>query len=293
MARLKFLFRVLGSRLRGQSMECPYCGDSNSRLLQRKKLVLQLRQCPDCLLKFRYPKDEIPSAKEFYEHDYREGPKTELLSVDSVKQMMAANFAGTPMDLSSKVALLRSHLPGGRVLDYGCSWGYGVAQLAAAGFDATGFEISRPRSAFGRKHLGVRIMDDVAELGNLPAGHFDAIFTSHVLEHLPVLKPTLEAFGRLLRPGGVLLVFVPNAGGLQARELGTRWLALIGEKHTLALDAPFFSEALPRHGIKPRFTSAEYWTGAPYPIPPILLPEMPNCPTALDGDELVVLGSRD
>ena len=293
MARLKFLFQVLGSRLRGQSMDCPYCGGDNTRLLQRKKLVLQLRQCPGCLLKFRYPKDEVSSAREFYENDYREGPKTELLPVTTVKQMAATNFAGTQMDLASKVALLKKHVPTGRVLDYGCSWGYGVAQLAAAGFDATGFEISRQRSAFGREHLGVRIIDDVGDLANLPSGHFDAIFTSHVLEHLPLLKPTLEAFGRLLRPDGVLLVFVPNGGGLRARELGTRWLALIGEKHTLALDASFFSEALPRHGIQPRFTSAEYWIGAPYPIPPITLPEVSRCPTALDGDELVVLGRRD
>ena len=108
-----------------------------------------------------------------------------------------------------------------------------------------------------------------------------------------LVAQTLEAFGRLLRPDGVLLVFVPNGGGLRARELGTRWLALIGEKHTLALDASFFSEALPRHGIQPRFTSAEYWIGAPYPIPPITLPEVSRCPTALDGDELVVLGRRD
>ena len=114
-------------------------------------------------------------------------------------------------------------VPGGRVLDFGCSWGYSLVQWKAAGYDAVGFEWARDRARFG---------------------HAD-----HVMKHLTLLRQPLDLFARLLRPGGALLFYVPNGGGMPARRHGTGWRALIGESHTVALTAEWCNRNLPAHGF--------------------------------------------
>src|SRR5216683_5822231 len=47
-----------------------------------------------------------------------------------------------------------------RIIDYGSSWGYLTYQLAKAGHDVQGYEISKSRAAYGVKNLGVEILTE-------------------------------------------------------------------------------------------------------------------------------------
>lgn len=51
-------------------------------------------------------------------------------------------------------------------------------------------------------------------------GPFDAVFSSHSLEHLPHHRvgPCLEGFRRVLKEGGALVVLVPDLEGLEPTE---------------------------------------------------------------------------
>jgi SAM-dependent methyltransferase len=51
--------------------------------------------------------------------------------------------------------------------------------------------------------------------GSLPFdnGEFDVVLASHVLEHIEAPHPALREFQRVLRPGGRLVLIVPNAEG--------------------------------------------------------------------------------
>lgn len=108
----------------------------------------------------------------------------------SLEKFKTSTFRGTEKDISDKIAVLKALMPRGRVLDYGCSWGYGTFQLIAADYDAIGFEISQPRAAFGRARLGVKIISGKSALDGL-AQSFDAVFAS------PVLEQSSRACGRL------------------------------------------------------------------------------------------------
>jgi SAM-dependent methyltransferase len=53
--------------------------------------------------------------------------------------------------------------------------------------------------------------DDIAAVGSLQDQSVDVIASSHSLEHLPAPVETLHRWADLLRPGGHLVVAVPNA----------------------------------------------------------------------------------
>lgn len=65
----------------------------------------------------------------------------------------------------------------------------------------------------------------------------DAAVMWHVLEHLPDMDRGLAAVGRVLRPGGLLNVAVPNRDSAEARVFGPRWHGWEPSRHRWHLDA--------------------------------------------------------
>ncbi len=285
MSRLSFVSRVLLNF--GSDKKCPFCEAPNTELTARKHLILQLRSCKSCGLMFRWPKETPGFSEKFYQDTYQEVLfRTKLPEPATLQQFIANNFAGSPMDFAPQISVLKEFLPRGRVLDFGCSWGYGVYQLQQAGYDALGFEISRPRAERGRRQLGVEILDDPNDLQNLPSRSIDGIFASHVFEHLLSLKEIFALFARIVKPGGVVAIMVPNGGGQLARELGVGWSPLINEKHTLALDGKFFENNLSPFGFNVRTLSE------PYQIPDIRNAINNGSRLPADGEELMVIAQR-
>jgi SAM-dependent methyltransferase len=247
MPQLSFLGRVLLNY--GTDKRCPYCNSQKTQLESRKYVVLQLRRCTDCGLRFRWPKQTLEFSENYYQRTYKQGLTTELPDKETLDRYISSGFIGSPGDHSSTINVLKGLLPKGRVLDYGCSWGYATYQLKQAGYDAVGFEISKPRAEKGRRALGVEIVDTLQKLDAMPSASFDGVYASHVLEHLPSLKEVFAFFARVLKPNGVAMVMVPNCGGTLARELGPRWGPMLNEKHTLSLDADFFQKNMPHFGF--------------------------------------------
>lgn len=287
MSKINFLFRVIEAYIKRQDKSCPYCGFSDTKFICRKKIILQLRKCPTCNLMFRWPKDTIGFNKEFYQSKYKQkGLTTDLPEPELLDKLKKTNFRGREKDFSEKITILKELAPSGKVLDFGCSWGYGTYQLQTAGYDATGFEISKPRAEFGRNHLGVNIIDEYSDLDKIQSS-FDIIFSSHVLEHLPSIAGVFERFSALLKPNGILLMFVPNCSGMNAKKYGVRWGPMICEKHSLALDRLFFETVLPKYGFSIKLFSE------PYTPKKIKLCKLDNTfYSELHGDELLVYAEK-
>jgi 2-polyprenyl-3-methyl-5-hydroxy-6-metoxy-1,4-benzoquinol methylase len=280
--KLRFLRRIAASRVTRRDRLCPYCASDCSDLLARKYFMLDLRQCSRCRLMFRWPKDSAHHNYTYYQDDYCEGVATQVPDEVLLRQLKGSLFRDTAQDFSDKLSLLKDLVPAGRILDFGCSWGYSSYQLAIAGYETIGFEISRPRAEFARARLGVKSIYEPDKLARY-MGSFDAIFASHVLEHLPSLNDTFDLFRKLLKPSGVLLAFVPNCGGTKAREFGVNWGPMCCEKHTTALHLEFFQRNLPHHGFESISFSDPYPQHLRIPISIAQLAGL-RC----DGDELVV-----
>jgi SAM-dependent methyltransferase len=282
MASISFSIKVLHRYWENQPRACPYCAGKETELLGRKKFLLELRRCQKCQLMFRYPQDVPQENAQFYQDEYEEGMTTGIPIQSELDQLLSTNFFGTEKDLSLKIQLIQDQCPSGHLLDYGCSWGYGMVQFKKAGYEVVGFEISNVRAQFGRQTLGLDILSHLGDLQALPGNCFDVIIANHVLEHLCEPKIAFEIWKRLLKPDGTLFIFVPNAGGNQAKMYGPNWGPMIGEKHPLAVDANFLFQNLPNHGLIPRFCSSPYSQGV------LKLEKDPFVPS-LAGDELLAV----
>jgi SAM-dependent methyltransferase len=107
------------------------------------------------------------------------------------------------------------------VLDVGCSWGRWSVAAARAGFSPIGMDVHMDAlAAAGRvtRQLGVNanlICGDV-EVLPLRARSVDVVFSYSVLQHIDRVKVAhfFCEVARVLKPGGLCLVQLPNAWGL-------------------------------------------------------------------------------
>jgi 2-polyprenyl-3-methyl-5-hydroxy-6-metoxy-1,4-benzoquinol methylase len=104
----------------------------------------------------------------------------------------------------------------GDILDFGAGTGVLLGRFRASGFTGTmtGADLL-PRPAAIRDDVKW-IETDLNEPLPLPAGAFDGIVSTEVIEHLENPRAVFRELHRLLRPRGKLLVTTPNQESLRA-----------------------------------------------------------------------------
>ncbi|MCX6362623.1 MAG: class I SAM-dependent methyltransferase [Actinobacteria bacterium] len=115
-----------------------------------------------------------------------------------------------------------------RVLDLGCGGGHNGALLKHAGArEVIGVELHPGAAAQARKRLDAVVQGDLAHLDLSLLGDepFDAILASDVLEHLAEPEAVLARALTRLRPGGVVVISLPNVAHVVvfANLLMKRW----------------------------------------------------------------------
>lgn len=117
--------------------------------------------------------------------------------------------------------------PAGRVLDIGCGTGFLLERLAERGFSGLGIDLSPESVEHARRRLAEigaadRLTAVVGSAYEPPAGPFDLIALTDVLEHLEDPRACLAALRAQLAPSGLLVISTPNRRSLPGAR---RWLA--------------------------------------------------------------------
>lgn len=225
----------------GQKLECPYCGSGDCKELDRKYLVTRLMECQHCHLYFRFPVDKKNENYEFYQTEYKEQDliATDLPDENVLKEMIQHQFSSTSKNAGRFLNLFSRLFPGKnslRIIDYGSSWGYLTYQLAKAGYDVQGYEISKSRAAYGIKNLGVEILTEEKDIrkGN------DIFFSSHVIEHHPDISGLIRLAEQSLRPGGYFIAVCPNGSLPFRRKDPSAFHQAWGKVHPNYLNGDFY-----------------------------------------------------
>lgn len=109
-------------------------------------------------------------------------------------------------------AVLRRIPEGTRsLLDVGCGGGvFGAAVKAALPCTVVGVTYSEAEAGHARQGLDRVVVADLNDFDPTPLGEFDCIVCSHVLEHLHAPQQVLWRLRACLKPGGRLVVALPN-----------------------------------------------------------------------------------
>lgn len=162
------------------------------------------------------------------------------------------------------IARFEPLVSGRRILDVGAGLGETTAAALRRGWDAYGIESSVRFADEAKRRCPGRIFH--GEIQNAPADlvkdPFDAVILAAVLEHLHEPDIVLAAIARVLRPGGILFVDVPNDAGLYT-VIGNLWQRLLRRDwvvhlsptfppyHVFAFTRKSLTAMLRKHGLEP------------------------------------------
>jgi 2-polyprenyl-3-methyl-5-hydroxy-6-metoxy-1,4-benzoquinol methylase len=150
-----------------------------------------------------------------------------------------------------RLQVVRSHAPGGRLLDVGCACGYFLEVAANNGYDVWGLEFSRNAIAAAQPEIRPRIIHaSLDALGREHEGRYDIISAFDIIEHLEQPVEFLRQAKRLLRPGGSLVISTPDADHWLRPLMGARWPMLQPMQHLTIFSRQSLRAALDAAGFR-------------------------------------------
>ena len=204
---------------------CPIC--KNSQLTDSVRLYddrygypgfFDLMRCVDCghaFLRNNFTPDQLT---DLYSNYY---PRSDF-DVDQYRPYHTSGGFSAWLDGAASPAF-RWVPRNVRVLDVGCGFGQSLGYLESRGCDVYGVEadenISRVAEKFGFKvHVGL-FDPDIYE-----PEFFDYVTMNQVVEHVTDPLAVLKGVSRILKPGGRVVLTMPNANGVSARLFGKKWV---------------------------------------------------------------------
>ena len=199
-------------------------------------------RCRQCDLARTAPAPSEAELDGYYPKGYHSTTKRYRGGMDRVLSLVHA----------SRIRTIERLLGGpGSVLDIGCGPGVLINQMRSRGWRVRGTERSPSAARQARDvfHLDVSAVDVdtlVAE-----GATYDAVVLWHVAEHLRAPEETVRGIAQLLRPGGVLLIAVPNFVSPEARIGRAGWFHLDVPRHLVHFTAATLTAILKSSGLRP------------------------------------------
>lgn len=130
--------------------------------------------------------------------------------------------------LSRKEALISSYIKKkGNLLDIGAGTGDFLAYAKSKKWEVIGIEPNQKAKELAQKK-GVSFVENTEELSN---NSFDVITMFHVLEHVTDLDGQLVELKRICKPGGYIVIAVPNFKSYDAKFYKEFWAAYDVPRH--------------------------------------------------------------
>jgi 2-polyprenyl-3-methyl-5-hydroxy-6-metoxy-1,4-benzoquinol methylase len=228
-----------------------------------------VRQCSECGTVFA---PAYADPEDIYVDDYLLGQGRQATPFGIHFDLLDARFQAylqrvghARMHAIEDATGMRTAGSGPSLLDVGCGTGEVLAAAQERGWEATGVEPIAKEAAFARDERGVNVLTSTLEASGLPMHAFDVVSAFHVLEHIPAPAEFLRSIARWAKPGGHVVVEVPNFGGrarLRSEQFGG-WRHLRPLEHINHFTPTTLSQAFTLAGLEPLTTTAPTYTGPP------------------------------
>ncbi|MBN1689282.1 MAG: methyltransferase domain-containing protein [Candidatus Omnitrophica bacterium] len=216
-----------GGEGRLEKIPCPLCGSEKFEVLVVEHTIPVVR-CVACRLVFANPRPNREGLQKFYNQYFP--PESETLW----QIQMARVFRREGLEKIKQyqeLGILRPSSPP-RLLDVGCGMGFFLDLMRNEGWEVVGVEPAPEAVRHARERLKLEVVEGTIEIAHFGAS-FDVVTLWYVLEHVPNPGEILKMIASFLKPGGILILRVPN----QSASID-RWLSLFGLKKFFLMNPP-------------------------------------------------------
>jgi 2-polyprenyl-3-methyl-5-hydroxy-6-metoxy-1,4-benzoquinol methylase len=235
-----------------ESVPCNLCGAQTHELMkvvhERRygmSAAFRIVRCLHCGLLYLNPRPNEQEMLAYYPPEYQAAMRQVL---QDVRQSRIGRIGLRMMRHVRKPPLAKV----GSALDIGCSSGDYLAYLQTLGWEVYGIELDEEAARYAREHFGIPVSVGTAEraLSAFPDESLDVVTMWHVLEHLFDPSSVLAQVHRVLRPGGILMLEMPNSDSLWASILGEYWFPLEIPRHLYHFTPPTLRAMLTKTGFR-------------------------------------------
>lgn len=212
---------------------CNFCNANDTKLLFIAKErdwgteeFFNIVRCNQCSLVYVNPRPDKEEIRRYYP------PETWPRARGNI-DLASATISGRPWQeiMKQRSAQLLKYVKKGRILDIGCGDGLFLKYFKNCGLEVHGIDFGKTASNYARDILGLDVFTGSLEEAKYQSGSFDAVSLYAVLEHLPDPLQILREINRILKPGGILFISVPNFNSLESRIFRERWVAIKAPAH--------------------------------------------------------------
>ena len=232
-----------------QAVPCDICGASKQQtwltlrdmMSSTSRQIYRLARCRSCDLIYLNPRPYRWDLHRYYPDSYAPFTRSRLGE-------LARNWLHrrSVQELSTHFQYPK------RVLDIGCGTGELLDQVRQSGnAHITGVEPSPRAARIARDDRNLDVRTGTLEQVRFPDESFDTVLLSHVLEHLPSPTMTLLEVQRILKPGGIVIIWVPNARSWAATWLGRYWMGWDVPRHLYAFSPSTLHRLLGKTALSP------------------------------------------
>jgi len=147
----------------------------------------------------------------------------------------------------------------GILLDIGCGTGDFLAAVKSSGWQVKGYEPNEKARKIALQK-DVELTDSTEDLKD---NSVDVITMWHVLEHVPDVKAQITELKRLVKPGGTIIIAVPNYKSFDAHHYQNHWAAYDVPRHLWhfskkSIQSLFAAQGLELVQVKPMWFDSFY-----------------------------------
>ena len=188
-----------------ETIRCPLCGQNRF-----KRIVIEQRipivRCLQCGLVFANPRPDKEGLQKFYAHYFP--PESASLWQKQMSEIFMLEGLRRIREFAATGKRVLAERP--RILDIGCGMGFFLDLMKKESWDARGIEPAPEAARHAQNVLKLDVFEGTLEDFDAQGIVYDAVTLWYVLEHVPNPGEILERSFRLLKPGGLLIIRVPN-----------------------------------------------------------------------------------
>lgn len=143
----------------------------------------------------------------------------------------------------------------GRLLDIGCGNGsylHRISQdwLVGKKIDCFGIEPDKKAVEYALASR-LKVTEGTLETVSFPDDYFDIVRINHTLEHIPDPFGTLKEVHRITKPGGKVIIEVPNFNSVGRKLLNDKWAGIDAPRHYFQFTPATLKRMLVVSGFQP------------------------------------------